>query len=57
MSKKPKICSPLISRPTRPAEIVADWWRQLDRWVNEGGAEDRAKASWRQDPPEGRHAR
>lgn len=22
-----------------------DWWRQIDRWVNEGGAEERPRRS------------
>jgi hypothetical protein len=29
----------------RASDVLADWWRQIDRWMNEGGAEGRPRAS------------
>lgn len=26
-------------------DLGSDWWRQIDRWVNEGGAEKRMTAA------------
>jgi hypothetical protein len=40
-------CPPTYVEP-RPSEergydVLGDWLRQIDRWVNEGGAEERPK--------------
>ena len=29
----------------RASDVLADWWRQIDRWVNEGGADEQATMS------------
>jgi hypothetical protein len=31
--------------------LVSDWWRQIDRWVNEGGAEGRTQLPLRPQSP------
>ena len=45
------------SRRAGRAEVFADWWRQVDRWVNEGGAERRTITGPHQVSPESRHDR
>ena len=58
MPEKHHVSSPTLeSRLAHQAEILVDWWRQIDRWVNEGGAEDRTDASGQRESSEGRHAR
>jgi len=46
--------APLHSVTKQPVEndalvILPDWWRQIDRWLNEGGADARSAAA--QDKP------
>jgi len=58
MPEKHHVSSPTLeSRPAHRAEVLVDWWRQIDRWVNEGGAEERTDASGQREFSEGRHAR
>jgi hypothetical protein len=33
-------------REERAPDVLADGWRQIDRWVNEGGAEGRTAAEY-----------
>jgi hypothetical protein len=37
----------LDERPGEEGAFAAfpDWWRQIDRWVNEGGADERTAAA------------
>lgn len=31
------------SRDKDASGLLADWWVQIDRWVNEGGADERVR--------------
>lgn len=34
-----------LSSEERAPQLAPDWWRQIDRWVNEGGAEEGRRIS------------
>jgi hypothetical protein len=40
------IAAPRTRRVEEDAsDILPDWWRQIDRWMNEGGADERPAVS------------
>jgi hypothetical protein len=47
MTKEYRVLPRNIAPPPseeRASDVLSDWWRQIDRWVNEGGAIERTAA-------------